>query len=125
MISDRKLEHLEICKKKDVEHHRTTGFEDIELIHRSLPEVDYDEIDTSIEFLGKTLDSPLIISAITGGHSASKQINKTLAIAAEKTNIAMGVGSQRAGITNPELTDTFTVVRDEAPHATIIGNIGA
>ena len=37
----------------------------------------------------------------------------------------MGVGSQRAGITNPELTDTFTVVRDNAPHALIIGNIGA
>ena len=51
MISDRKLEHLEICKNYDVEHHRTTGFEDIELIHRSLPEVNFDEIDTSIEFL--------------------------------------------------------------------------
>lgn len=125
MISDRKLEHLEICKNYDVEHHRTTGFEDVELVHRSLPEVDFDEIDTSIEFLGKKLDSPLIISAITGGHSASKEINESLAIASEKTNIAMGVGSQRAGITNPELTDTFTVVRDMAPHATIIGNIGA
>ncbi|MDO5826050.1 MAG: type 2 isopentenyl-diphosphate Delta-isomerase [Methanosphaera sp. rholeuAM130] len=125
MISDRKLAHLEICKNCDVEHHRTTGFEDIELIHRSLPEVDFDEIDTSIEFLGKTLESPLIISAITGGHSASKEINENLAIACERCNIAMGVGSQRAGITNPELTDTFTVVRDKAPHAVIIGNIGA
>lgn len=37
----------------------------------------------------------------------------------------MGVGSQRAGITNPELTDTFTVVRDSAPDSVIIGNIGA
>ena len=125
MISDRKLEHLEICKNNDVTHTKTTGFEDITLIHRSLPEVDFNEIDTSIEFMGKTLDVPLIITAITGGHPASKPINETLAQAAEKTNIAMGVGSQRAAVDNKKLTNTFTVVRDVAPNACIIGNIGA
>lgn len=125
MISDRKLEHLKICRDNDVEHHITTGFEDIDLVHRSLPEVDFDEIDTSVELFGKTLDMPLIISAITGGHPKSTKINEKLATAAQNTNIAMGVGSQRAGITNPELTDTFTVVRDNAPDALIIGNIGA
>lgn len=125
MISDRKLAHLEICKNEEVEHHKTTGFEDIELVHTTLPEVNFEEIDTSIDFLGKTLDSPLIISAITGGHPASKQINKNLAIATENTQIAMGVGSQRAGIVDEKLKDTFTVVRDYAQTATIIGNIGA
>ncbi len=125
MISDRKLAHLEICKNNDVEHHVTTGFEDIELVHRTLPEVNFDDIDTSIDLLGNTLDSPLIISAITGGHEASKEINKNIAIATESTGIAMGVGSQRAGITHEELTDTFTVVRDYAHESMIIGNIGA
>ena len=125
MISDRKLAHLEICKNNDVEHHRTTGFEDIELVHRTLPEVNFDDIDTSIEFLGRKLESPLIISAITGGHEASTEINKNLAIATENTRIAMGVGSQRAGITNEELTETFTVVRDYIRKAMVIGNIGA
>ncbi|HIH34969.1 MAG TPA: type 2 isopentenyl-diphosphate Delta-isomerase [Methanosphaera sp.] len=125
MISDRKLAHLEICKNNDVEHHVTTGFEDIELVHRTLPEVNFDDIDTSIDLLGNTLDSPLIISAITGGHEASKEINKNIAIATESTSIAMGVGSQRAGITHEELTDTFTVVRDYAHESMIIGNIGA
>lgn len=125
VISDRKLEHLEICKNNDVEHHITTGFEDITLVHRSLPEVDYEEIDTTIELFGKKLNSPLIISAITGGHPSSKKLNEKLAIATENTQIGMGVGSQRAGITNPELTDTFTVVRENAQDALIIGNIGA
>lgn len=125
MISDRKLEHLEICKDYDVEHTKTTGFEDITLIHRCLPEVDFDAIDTSIEFLDHTLDSPLIISAITGGHPESTKINKNIAQAIENTHIAMGVGSQRAGIINPELADTFKIVRDVAPDGCIIGNIGA
>lgn len=125
MISDRKLQHIEICKNEDVEHHRTTGYEDIELVHRTLPEVDYDKIDTSIDLFGKKLDTPLIISAITGGHEVSKGINRELAVATENKNIALGVGSQRAGITDENLTDTFTVVREYAPNSFIIGNIGA
>ena len=125
MISDRKLAHLEICKNEKVEHHKTTGFEDIELVHRTLPEVNFDDIDTSITFLGKTLESPLIISAITGGHPASTEINMNLAIATENTRIAMGVGSQRAGIAHKDLEETFTIVRDYARRSMIIGNIGA
>ena len=46
MISDRKLEHLLICENYDVEFkNKTTGFEDIELIHNVLPEIDKNEID--------------------------------------------------------------------------------
>jgi isopentenyl-diphosphate delta-isomerase len=37
----------------------------------------------------------------------------------------MGVGSQRAALENPKLADTFAVVRDEAPHAFLVANIGA
>ena len=62
MISDRKLEHLMICKNYDVNYKdKTTGFEDIELIHRALPEVHKEEIDISTEVFGKKLESPLFI----------------------------------------------------------------
>jgi isopentenyl-diphosphate delta-isomerase len=37
----------------------------------------------------------------------------------------MGVGSQRAALENPALEDTFSVVRDEAPHAFLAANLGA
>ena len=126
MISDRKLEHLLICKNYDVEFkNKTTGFEDIELIHNALPEVDKNDIDLSTSVFGKKLDSPLFITAITGGHPASKEINKQLAIVAEENNIALGVGSQRAACEHPELEDTYSVVRDNAPDCLLIGNIGA
>jgi isopentenyl-diphosphate delta-isomerase len=126
MISDRKLEHLLICKNYDVEFKdKTTGFEDIELIHNALPEVDKNEIDLSTDVFGKKLDSPLFITAITGGHPAAKDINKQLAIAAEKHNIALGVGSQRAACEHPELEDTYSVVRQNAPDCLLVGNIGA
>ncbi len=126
MISDRKLEHLLICKNYDVEFKdKTTGFEDIELVHNALPEVDKNEIDLSTSVFGKKLDSPLFITAITGGHPASKDINKQLAIAAEQNNIALGVGSQRAACEHPELADTYSVVRENAPDCLLVGNIGA
>ena len=63
MISDRKLEHLLICENYDVEFKdKTTGFEDIELIHNVLPEIDKQEIDLSTSIFGKKLNSPLFIT---------------------------------------------------------------
>ena len=126
MISDRKLEHLLICKYYDVEFkNKTTGFEDIELIHQALPEINKNDIDLSTSVFGKKMESPLFITAITGGHPVAKDINKNLAIAAEEMNIALGVGSQRAAIEHPELADTYTVVRENAPDCLLVGNIGA
>ena len=126
MISDRKLEHLLICKNYDVGFKdKTTGFEDVELVHNALPEVDKNEIDLSTSVFGKKLDSPLFITAITGGHPKAKEINKQLAIVAEDNNIALGVGSQRAACEHPELEDTYSVVRQNAPDCLLIGNIGA
>ncbi|MEA4956668.1 Isopentenyl-diphosphate delta-isomerase [bioreactor metagenome] len=126
MISDRKLEHLLLCKHYDVQYkNKKTGFEDIELIHNALPEINKDEIDISTNIFGKKLESPLIITAITGGHPAALKINKELAMAAENKKIGLGLGSQRAGIENPELSNTYGVARENAPNTLLIGNIGA
>lgn len=126
MISDRKLEHLIICKNYDVEFKdKTTGFEDIELVHNALPEIDKNEIDLSTSVFSKKLDSPLFITAITGGHPKAMEINKKLAIVAEDNNIALGVGSQRAACEHPQLQNTYSVVRENAPDCLLVGNIGA
>lgn len=126
MITDRKLEHLLICENYDVKFKdKTTGFEDVELIHKALPNVNKNKIDLSTDKFGKKIDSPFFITAITGGHPYSKKINEKLAIVAEEKNIALGVGSQRAGVEHPELADTYTVVREYAPDCLLLGNIGA
>ncbi|MGZ7043927.1 MAG: type 2 isopentenyl-diphosphate Delta-isomerase, partial [Methanobacterium sp.] len=76
MTSERKLEHLLVCANCEVEYKgKSTGFEDVELIHKALPEVNKEEIDIGVELFGKKMDSPLIISAITGGHPAAFKIN--------------------------------------------------
>jgi len=118
----RKKDHLKICLENNVETQKT-GFEDIFLINNSLPELNLKEIDTTTKFLGKKLNLPLTIAAITGGTEEAKQINKDLAEVAEKKGIGFSLGSQRAMIENPKLKDTY-YVRDIAPHALLFGNIG-
>jgi len=121
---NRKLDHIRICLEKNVEPPTTTWFEEVTLIHKALPEVDLDEINTSVEFLGKKLSAPIIVSSMTGGHRVSEDINRTIAKVVEELGLGMGVGSQRVAIENPELEHTFRVVRKIAPSALIMGNIG-
>ena len=122
--SSRKLEHLRICAEEPVEC-GDAGFNDIRFVHNALPECDMGTISLDARFLGRSLSSPLFISAMTGGHPGTKDVNARLARAAERFGLGMGVGSQRAALENPELADTFAVVRDEAPHAFLVANIGA
>jgi isopentenyl-diphosphate delta-isomerase len=61
---------------------------------------------------------------MTGGHRDALPINRNLAAAAERAGIGMGVGSQRAALEDPELEDSFTVVREAAPTAFLCANLG-
>jgi len=122
--SSRKLDHLRICAEEPVES-GDAGFADIRFVHNALPECDMASISLGTRFLGHDFSSPLFISAMTGGHPGTRDVNARLARAAEHFGLGMGVGSQRAALENPELADTFAVVRDEAPHAFLVANIGA
>lgn len=118
----RKKDHIKICLENDVDTQKTC-FEDVNLIHNSLPDLDFKEIDTTTVFFGKKFSMPLLIDAMTGGPKESKRINQDLAEVAEKKKIAFALGSQRAMMENPKLKDTFSV-RGVAPNTLIIGNIG-
>jgi isopentenyl-diphosphate delta-isomerase len=124
-VQQRKAEHVSVALQQDVAVPQQSSWHDIRLIHQSLPEVDLDAIDTSVVFVGKTLRAPIFISSMTGGHPDVEVINARLAQAAEEFGLAMGVGSQRAGIVSPDLAGTYGVVRERAPHALLIANIGA
>ena len=125
LTKQRKMEHIEICLDEDVQYSIPTMFNDIEFIHNALPEIDKDAIDLTTNFLGLRASAPIVIAGMTGGHPETLAINKRLAQAAELLRLPIGVGSQRSAIENPELADTFRIVRDEAPSVPIIANIGA
>ncbi len=121
----RKADHIRINLEEDVQFPGlTNGFEHYRLVHQALPELDLAAIDTSVELLGKRLRSPLLISSMTGGAEAAWAINRALAQAAQARGIAMGLGSQRAGLEQAETADTFRV-RDVAPDILLFANLGA
>lgn len=120
----RKGEHLRICMDEDVEGLlKTSGFEDVELLHRALPEIDLKDVDVSTRFLGFDLRAPVMILPMTGGHPASLRINRMLAGVAEEMGLAFAVGSLRSAFENPSMVKTYRI-RDVAPHVFLIANIG-
>jgi len=123
-LTNRKADHIRINLEEDVQSGLTNGLEAYRFVHQALPELNLENVDLSVNFLGKKLAAPLLISSMTGGTARAGQINRTLAAAAQKTGIAMGLGSQRAAIEHPEQADSFRV-RDVAPDILLFANLGA
>ncbi len=124
LIKSRKNDHIRINVEENVESTLENGLENYRFIHNALPEIDLRNVSLSQEVLGKTVKLPILISSMTGGTHQAYQINKTLALAAEKFGVAMGVGSQRAAIEDPSLAVTFKV-REFAPNILLFANLGA
>jgi isopentenyl-diphosphate delta-isomerase len=123
-IDQRKADHIKINLEKDVRSALTTGLENYHFIHEALPELDLEQIDTSLSLFGKRLAAPILISSMTGGTADAEAINLRLAEAAQEMKIAMGVGSQRAAIENLDQAKTFQV-RRVAPDILLFANLGA
>lgn len=124
IIENRKSEHIEFALAEGSQNRRSPLWEDVHLAPESVPDIGPADIDLSVDFLGRTLPTPLVISGMTGGHAQALEINRNLALAAAELGLAIGTGSQRAALVNPELEATYSVVRAHAPEAFVIGNIG-
>ncbi|HLR90832.1 MAG TPA: type 2 isopentenyl-diphosphate Delta-isomerase [Balneolaceae bacterium] len=123
-IQDRKKEHVELTVYKDVLYQKSNGFEKYRFNHSALPEVNYDEVSLSGEFLGRTFSFPLFISSMTGGYAKGGAVNAQIAKFCEEQNLPFGVGSQRIMLEKPEEMESFSIVREFAPTAFIASNIG-
>ena len=124
-IKQRKKEGIDIPLQKNVQAKTTSTYlEYVRLVHNALPELDYEDIDTSMTFLGKRFSAPLIIDSMTGGTDEATIINGRLGELAEKYGFGMGLGSQRAGLKSEELAATYSIARKNAPNAFLIANIG-
>ena len=104
--------------------HESRFFDAYEFEHEALPDADLASIDVAVDFLGKPLAAPLLVSCMTGGTGSASKINQNLAIAAERAGIALGVGSQRKAFEDATTAATFEV-RDLAPTIPLLGNLGA
>jgi isopentenyl-diphosphate delta-isomerase len=122
-LRDRKAEHIRLALDPRMQLGASV-FDDYHFGHAALPEIDMAEIDLATEFLGRRLAAPLLISCMTGGTEAAGRINRNLAAGAERTGVALGVGSQRKALEDPAQAETFKV-RAVAPTTPLLANLGA
>ena len=124
MENERKKEHLENFLKSNFKS--SNLLENVYIEHYALTDLNFDEIDTSVDFLEKKLSFPLLINAITGGAESSYDINEDLARLCKHFNIAFESGSQKVALQDEELVESFTVINDILDNTNvIISNLSA
>src|SRR5690606_110890 len=85
----RKDSHLDLCATGDVEPVGNSAlFECVHLVHCAMPELSVDEIELSVPFLGKQLRAPLLVTGMTGGTERAAEVNRDLALLAERHGLA-------------------------------------
>ncbi|MGT2772470.1 type 2 isopentenyl-diphosphate Delta-isomerase [Streptococcus marimammalium] len=116
---NRKDEHIKYALNYQSPHN---SFDDVELIHSSLPDYDLAAIDLSTHFAGIDFPFPFYINAMTGGSEKAKIINYKLAQVAEACDILFVTGSYSAALIN-NADDSFNV-KKEFPNLRFATNIG-
>ena len=75
----RKDDHIRINLEQDVDFPRlTSGLEKWRFMHQAVPELNLDDVSTQTTFFDRTLNSPLLISSMTGGTERAQNINRTV-----------------------------------------------
>lgn len=111
MRKNRKKEHVENYLKTTFEGDNL--FSDVYLEHNALPDLNLADINTKLDFLGKTIDYPIIINAMTGGTDFAHEINRELSLLAKSFNIPMAVGSETILLCEDDVCkESFKVVRE-------------
>lgn len=123
VTAERKDDHLRLARDQRMQL-GARHFDDYAFEHNALPELDLDDVDVSVDFLGRRLAAPVVVSCMTGGTEEGRRINRRLAHAAEALGFAVGVGSQRAAVEDPSLAATYAV-RKHAPNVPVLANLGA
>lgn len=116
---NRKDEHIKYALKYQSPYN---SFDDMELIHHSLPDYDLSEIDLHTHFAERDFEFPFYINAMTGGSEKGRAVNQKLAQIAQATGLVMVTGSYSAALKNPD--DDSYPSKEEFPELLLATNIG-
>lgn len=123
--AQRKNEHLSLAAKYYDQVHRHY-FDQVRLIHDSLPEMTTDEVNFQVQLADDlTINCPFYIEAMTGGSDQALKINRQLAQLAHKHQLAMATGSLSILKKDPAAAASFAVIREENPDGIVFANLSA
>ncbi|BBM40326.1 isopentenyl pyrophosphate isomerase [Leptotrichia shahii] len=119
-MKNRKDEHIRYALKHRSEYN---SFDEVELVHCSIPKYNLEEIELKTRFAGCEFTVPFFINAITGGSENARKINQKLARVANECGILFVTGSYSAALKNVQ-DDSFEIVKRENPDLKLATNIG-
>ncbi|HSP08220.1 MAG TPA: type 2 isopentenyl-diphosphate Delta-isomerase [Candidatus Dormibacteraeota bacterium] len=119
----RKDDHLRINLAGEVTGEVSAGFEKYRFEHLALPEIDLSEVSLSTSLFGRPMRAPILVSCMTGGTREAARLNAILAETAQQHGLAMGLGSGRVLLEDPQAPGMD--VRERAPDIPLLANLGA
>ena len=119
-MKNRKDEHIRYALEHRSEYN---SFDEVELVHCSIPKYNLEEIELKTRFAGCEFAVPFFINAITGGSVNARKVNQKLARVANECGILFVTGSYSAALKNVQ-DDSFEIVKRENPGLKLATNIG-
>jgi isopentenyl-diphosphate delta-isomerase len=120
----RKEDHIELALMQANQAYELNGLDAVQLVHEALPDLDFDALNISGTRLNRPVDKPLMVASMTAGHAKAEHVNRHLIEACAETGWAMGVGSQRRELTDPNASLAWKPLRDACPEVELYGNLG-
>ena len=120
----RKEEHLHFSLNPESQAVASTQFDQLELMHDSLPELNLDEVSITSDFLDEVIETPFFVSGMTAGHEHATLINDRIAAMASARGWLMGVGSQRRELEVDYQDQALQKISTQFPKIKLISNLG-
>jgi isopentenyl-diphosphate delta-isomerase len=123
-FEQRKRDHIELALMQANQAHELNTLDSITLIHEALPDIDFKEVSIAGERFGAPVTTPFMVGSMTAGHRDALNINRHLIAACAQSGWAMGVGSQRRELTDPQAAFEWQPLRADFPHVSLFSNLG-
>lgn len=123
-FEQRKKDHIALAMLASNQASEASALDHISFWHDALPNLDFADIDIASTRFGERNPNPFMISSMTAGHHAAIEINTNLLTAANQHHWAMGVGSQRRELDDPNESIIWRNLRRMFPDVTLFSNLG-
>lgn len=120
----RKKDHIRISLMEASQSKADSDWHQIQLLTEAMPEIDFSEIQLTVQSLGRAWSTPFFVSSMTGGHSESFNLNSVLAEACSSRQWLLGVGSQRRELEDSSAAQEWTTLRRKFPSVMLASNLG-
>ena len=120
----RKQDHIELALMPANQASEANTFDQVQLAHEALPDLDFDEILLSGQRFGQDVTKPFLVSSMTAGHRDAAFINRNLLEACSNSGWAMGVGSQRRELHDQSAAREWHSLRADFSEVMLFSNIG-